>query len=464
MIIPQEVLLESNVELFVGVLGTNISGIVLPTVWINLGKIEDGASLGSEENPSTPDIYNQILDAANSAKEIAMEIRQDAESGKFNGEAATIKVGTVTSGELPQVENEGTLQDAIFNFVLPRGEQGPVGPQGPPGADGQAGATGPTGADGQDGQNGQDGITPTIGENGNWFLGDTDTGKPSRGEIGLTGPVGPQGEPGKDGVQIDDTAVSSTETWSSRKIIDTLCLEFSVSGNPVTCTPIEGYPLGVAVTMGPIQEGTGDPSPDNVRPITGRDCVKVTVSNESESRDYDLTLPETIYGGSVDAVTGVGSEEWAFVEFDGTENWEMNSNNIVLYNAVSAPANTNPGTGYCSHFPFAYNYGGDNIFVSSVHIYLGTALSEDYSIETWKAYLVAQKAAGTPVTICYQLATPTSIQATGNQQIKALSGINTLVTTGDSLTIMGKTNPLITIEKLTEKIIALEQNAIGGIV
>lgn len=42
------------------------------------------------------------------------------------------------------------------------------------------------GIDGQDGVNGQDGLTPTIGENGNWFLGDTDTGKPSRGEIGPT--------------------------------------------------------------------------------------------------------------------------------------------------------------------------------------------------------------------------------------------------------------------------------------
>lgn len=84
----------------------------------------------------------------------------------------------------------------------PQGEPGPTGPQGPPGADGQAGATGPAGADGQDGQNGQDGITPTIGENGNWFLGDTDTGKPSRGEIGLTGPQGipgPQGPQGADG-------------------------------------------------------------------------------------------------------------------------------------------------------------------------------------------------------------------------------------------------------------------------
>ena len=42
---------------------------------------------------------------------------------------------------------------------------------------------------GQDGQDGQDGITPTIGTNGNWYLGATDTGKPSRGE---------QGEPGSD--------------------------------------------------------------------------------------------------------------------------------------------------------------------------------------------------------------------------------------------------------------------------
>lgn len=32
-----------------------------------------------------------------------------------------------------------------------------------------------------DGAAGQNGITPTIGDNGNWYLGDTDTGKPSQG-------------------------------------------------------------------------------------------------------------------------------------------------------------------------------------------------------------------------------------------------------------------------------------------
>lgn len=47
-----------------------------------------------------------------------------------------------------------------------------------------------------DGADGQDGITPTIGENGNWYLGETDTDKPSRGE---TGPAGADGRDGADG-------------------------------------------------------------------------------------------------------------------------------------------------------------------------------------------------------------------------------------------------------------------------
>lgn len=491
----------------------------------------------------------------------------------------------------------------------PQGKPGPTGPQGPPGADGQAGATGPAGADGQDGQNGQDGITPTIGENGNWFLGDTDTGKPSRGEIGLmgpqgpqgpqgikgdtgeqgppgekgdtgaTGPQGPQGPPGQDGVQLNDDAINTTEAWSSKKIVDTLCPAFSVSGNPVTCNPVEDYPLSAVVTLEPKQAGSGDPSPDNVRPISGYDSVTVNVRGKnlldfsgeitipqnvyaysysdegfitslnklprnaelvmsaswsyisataaykritliyddgtqsafndgigqiiedkkiilavlyggtdkthdcvvsniqfelgSTPTPYEpyqpgttaiLTLPETIYGGTVDAVTGEGSEEWAFVKFDGTESWEMNSNNIVLYNAVTAPANRNPGTGYCSHFPFACNYGGNNIFISVVAVYLGTALSASYTLNSWKSYLAAQAAAGTPVQVAYKLANPMPIQAAGGQMIPALSGENTLLTDGTTLKVTGKENPLITIEKLTERIIALEQNAIGGII
>ena len=54
---------------------------------------------------------------------------------------------------------------------------------------------------------GADGVTPTIGENGNWYLGETDTGKPSRGEkgekgdAGDIGPAGPKGDTGDTGPQ-----------------------------------------------------------------------------------------------------------------------------------------------------------------------------------------------------------------------------------------------------------------------
>ena len=68
-----------------------------------------------------------------------------------------------------------------------------------------ASASGPKGDKGDPGENG---ITPTIGSNGNWYLGDTDTGKPSRGATGPkgdTGPQGPQGDPANSKVAIFTT-------------------------------------------------------------------------------------------------------------------------------------------------------------------------------------------------------------------------------------------------------------------
>ena len=55
---------------------------------------------------------------------------------------------------------------------------------------------GSKGSTGATGQAGADGITPHIGDNGNWYLGDTDTGKPSRGAAGAPGTPGKDGAPG----------------------------------------------------------------------------------------------------------------------------------------------------------------------------------------------------------------------------------------------------------------------------
>ena len=83
--------------------------------------------------------------------------------------------------------------------------------------DGAAIATVDDGADGKPGAAGADGVTPHIGDNGNWYIGSTDTGKPSRGATGAkgdagatgpAGPAGPAGAPGKDGSDATVTAAS----------------------------------------------------------------------------------------------------------------------------------------------------------------------------------------------------------------------------------------------------------------
>ena len=96
-------------------------------------------------------------------------------------------------------------------------------------------------------------------------------------------------------VIIDDTAITSTQTWSSKGIVDTLCPPIQATGNPVVCYPVPGYPLGVTVDFAPIQEGEGDPSPDNIRPIKGRDNVTVERCGENL---IDIRADLALYDGN----------------------------------------------------------------------------------------------------------------------------------------------------------------------
>lgn len=128
------------------------------------------------------------------------------------------------------------VDEQIENIELTPGPQGPAGPQGPQGTQGiqgtqgPQGEQGPQGTQGTPGTNGQDGITPHIGENGNWFIGDTDTDvhaqgpQGEQGTQGIQGTQGPQGEQGtpgtngQDGItpHIDETTkhwiIGSTDT------------------------------------------------------------------------------------------------------------------------------------------------------------------------------------------------------------------------------------------------------------
>lgn len=383
------------------------------------------------------------------------------------------------------------------------------------------------------------------------------------------------GKDGKDAPQIDDATVTDSAPWSSKHIIDTLCPPISETGNPAQFCPVAGYPLGCKVSWEPTQEGSGTPSPENIRPIHGRDSVQVercgenllnispftkrtqkgityeyvpdggihmsgTALDNSDSPTFSvwhlspgkycgpnlgdktfpsivvkrngknvwigaggtfeilagdvinywylytvsgtttdktiypyivsgttapttytpytgqtatLTLPRTIYGGTVDAVTGEGQNLYDVLTLTGEENWKKDDNYIVL-NGATTKINI-PLNGVCSHFLYRYNYGGDSLFVDSFNIYLGSTMAKKYTLDEWKALLAAQYAAGTPVQVAYKLATPTPITATGAQPLPALPGVNTIMTDADSVTVTGRADPIKRITDLEDAVASM---------
>ena len=395
------------------------------------------------------------------------------------GQAATIEVESTVTGEpgtQASVENVGTTGAAKLRFTIPRGNTGQNGttptlaagdvetlePDQPATASvtGEGPAyqinlgipRGQTGAQGAPGQNGEDGQTPTITVGTVTTL---DPGQDATAEItgetpNLTLNLGiPEGQPGQDGVQLNDNAVNTTEAWSSKKIVDTLCPAFSVSGNPVTCHPVEDYPLSAVVSLEPKQAGSGDPSPENVRPISGYDSVTVTQSkDEAQVKQITLTLPETIYGGTVDAVSGSGNKNAKIVVVDGNEIKFSPGVNPDYWNL---PNNSSPGIAFestnISNYlpPGTLKNNTDNEFIYTTATLMGSVFP---TVENLNEFCAEQAEKGTPVQICYRLATPEPFQATGNQALPAVAGLNTVYTDGDSLAVSGRQDLLYTLQTM----------------
>ena len=261
--------------------------------------------------------------------------------------------------------------------------------------------------------------------------------------------------------KIDDTAITTTSPWSSKNIVDMLCPPLEESGNPVVCYPVAGYPLGVKAKWEPVQEGSGTPTPENIRPIKGRDSV--TVERKEDGLTRHLTFSSTVNGGEVDAVSGEVAETWGLVTLDGAEKWTVSGklldNKTDWYyvsskipNAVNAAPQKN--NEICSHYPHAdvantNTVQGCAIVWGCIRVRWGDTIPDD--TDAWKTYLAAQYAAGTPVQIAYKLAKPVSFTATGAQPIPALSGTNTLLTDADSVSVSGRADLIHIIRKMQEK-------------
>ena len=416
----------------------------------------------------------------------------------------------------------------------------------------------------------------------------------------------------------DDSSIGD-KPWSSKHIIDMLCPPLEESGNPVACYPVAGYALGVKAMWEPAQEGTGTPSPENIRPIKGRDSVMVDrcgenviefLSTEDSSSDIKiavdaeknitlngtlagkgnitigtcrlhwvagktytmyvkkvggsvslgsgdgitfayalfttdynhffrggtnstnldvyiasdaalvetelvfmlqcwrkgtvfnnfkfqievvegttapttytpyigqtntLTLPETVYGGEVDAVSSEGQETQKLVILNGTESWNswgINAHNPAItgfytydindYDAINSK-------GICSHLetPNQDVWGGRNAgigfaTVGSSRYFMFSMLtsslpdiSAGHEVVSLKAYLAAQNDAGTPVQIAYKLAEPVPFTATGAQPLSALAGVNTVLTDADSANVTGRADPIKRIADLEDAVASI---------
>lgn len=134
------------------------------------------------------------------------------------------------------------------------------------GAPGKDGVDGKPGAAGADGAKGADGVTPHIGDNGNWYLGTTDTGKPSRGATGLQGP---QGDPGKTPIKgtdyftqtdkqeiAEDAAALVDLSGKQNKITAAGILKGDGAGGVEAATPGTDYLAEAPVTS--VNGATGD--------------------------------------------------------------------------------------------------------------------------------------------------------------------------------------------------------------
>lgn len=281
---------------------------------------------------------------------------------------------------------------------------------------------------------------------------------------------------GKDGLnapQIDDTQITTTNPWSSMQTIKTLCPPFTVSGPVVQCMPVENYPLDVQVEITPTQEGTGAPSPENVRPIMGWDSVNIHQSNGDQNKTYTVQLGQTVYGGTVDAVTGEGVETWLYHLLTSsnttTSMLKANSNETSVLFGISRIngefiSNQEGGkeTWVCSHLPYLAIVAASSIdngiegnrAGAMFYIRLNREIAND--IQEFLGWLDAQSAAGTPVQVAYKLATPTAFQATGGQSIPALPGTNTVYTDAGNITVTGASDPIATITALQNRVSALE--------
>ena len=330
-----------------------------------------------------------------------------------DGAAATISVGTVTTGAAgsnASVTNSGTENAAVFDFVIPRGADGTNGSDGSDGEDGAAATisvgtvtTGSAGSNasvtnsgtenaavfdfviprGADGSNGSDGSAATIAV-GNVTTGAAGTnasvinsGTSSAAVLDFTIPRGADGTNGSDGSAatvavgtVTTGAAGSNASVTNRGTANAAILDFTI---PRGADGLDGQGIAATITVGTVTEGAN---------------AAVTNSGSSQNAVFDFVLPRgadgtdgssaTVAVGTVTtgaagtnaSVTNSGTSSAAVLDFtiprgaDGSNGNDGAAATIAVGNVATGAAGTNAtvtnrGTANAAILDFTIPRGAD---------------------------------------------------------------------------------------------------------
>ena len=506
--------------------GTNAISAIQQATSASVQQVQQAGTEQVQAVEAAGDAKIEQIDTANAH---APQINADTGKWQVWDSTSGAYVDTDTNAEGPQGP-QGLKGDT--GATGPQGEKGETGKTGPQGPEGPQGATGPAGLGVPSPAAEDAGKVPVVNADGTGYeLGDV--------QVSVDATLTQEGKSADakatgDAIAVissDDDAVNG-KPWTSLKIVNTLCAPFTAEGNPVTCTPVEGYPLSVRASWEPRQEGEGDPSPENIRPITGMDEVQVTRCGENLAGTQPVIVDsaqQTVidFGRDVhiDAMTisfacknlTMQSTNAACVDLrraDGAHNYwvwftfRINGKSITAadnedglavltvknvtfcqltvywmrstYSLLGDDAELSEFMGNLGSAPAAYApYTGttatlappETIYGGTVDAVTGAGVQEwahidSYNGEALPGEWISDRDVYAPDTtptigaeIAYKLAAPTPFQATGNQPLHALSGTNTVYTDADAVRVEGRTDPLATVQALTARIAALEEAA-----
>lgn len=149
---------------------------------------------------------------------------------------------------------------------------------------------------------------------------------------------------------------------------------FELTGNPIQMQNFEGMPLNVVTTFEPKQTGSGDPSPDNERPISGYDVLGLNRAGKNlfnPNGEFSDRINTTVSGNTLTTIFNDGRIHLKTREAykPGTYTLSFETERLYLhiwiYNAATGAVifahdltDWNRGYTFTANEPFVVAFGG----------------------------------------------------------------------------------------------------------